>query len=151
MAAAKERKQAHDAGTTRALCLINTEIGLADNLNQGIQECIKTLALYEVPGRTGQEHPDWSCFDPSERLNLAEDQRELYLLLSHARVRRAHGDPRVVRESLGLLTKAEAVPGLPPSRALWEERARYYALLGDQVQSANAKLKAARIPAQYSA
>ena len=47
----------------------------------------------------------------------------------------------------GLLTKAEAVPGLPPSRALWEERARYYALLGDQVQSANAKLKAARIPA----
>ena len=96
VAAARERKQAHDAGTTRKVCLINTEIGLADNLSQGIKECIRS-ALYEVPGRTGQEHPDWSCFDRTDRLNLAEDQRELYLLLSHARVRRAHGDPRVVR------------------------------------------------------
>ena len=57
----------------------------------------------------------------------------------------------VMRESLGLLTKAEAVPGLPPSRALWEERARYYALLGDQLQSANAKLRASRIPRAFSA
>jgi eukaryotic-like serine/threonine-protein kinase len=147
LAAARDRKQAHEAGTIRALCLVNTEIGLADNLSQGIEECAKTLALYEVPGQSGQEHPDWACFDPAERLRLAEDQRELYLLLSHSRVRRANGEPGVVRESLGLLKRAEAVAGLPPSRALWEERARYFSLLGDHEHAANARLRAARTPA----
>ena len=66
-AAAKERKQAHDEGTVQALCLINTVIDLADNLSQGIEVCEQTLTLYDVPGKPGQEHPDWAYFEPAER------------------------------------------------------------------------------------
>ena len=56
----RRRKQAHDEGTVQALCLINTAIDLADNLSQGIEVCEKTLALYDVPGKPGQDHPDWA-------------------------------------------------------------------------------------------
>jgi serine/threonine protein kinase/Flp pilus assembly protein TadD len=141
-ATARARKQAHDEGTRQALCLTNTVIDLADNLREGIDVCRKTLALYDVPGKPGQEHPDWAYFAPAERLRLAEDQRELLLLLAGALVRRSHGQPDVVRHALGLLERAEAIGGLPPTRALWEDRARYLALLGETSKSEDARRRA---------
>jgi len=146
-AAARERKQTHDSGTVQALCLINTMIDLADNLSQGIELCEQTLVLYDVPGKPGQEHSDWAYFEPAERLRLAEDQRELFLLLAGARVRQSHGQPQVVRQALSLLDRAEAIPGLPPTRALWEDRARYLAMLGEQAQSEAARRQAEQTPA----
>ena len=146
-AAARERKQSHDAGTVQALCLINTAIDLAENRRQGIEVCEQTLALYEVPGQTGQEHPDWAYFDLADRRRIAEDQRELYLLLAGARVRESQGQPEVVRPALGLLERAEAIAGLPPTRALWEDRARYLAMLGEQAQSQVARRQAEQTPA----
>jgi serine/threonine protein kinase/Flp pilus assembly protein TadD len=146
-AAAGERKRAHDQGTAQALCLINTAIDLADHLSQGIDVCQKTLSLYEVPGRPDQDHPDWACFEPSERRRLAEDQRELFLLLAGARVRQSRGRPEMVRHALHLLERAEAIGGLPPTRALWEDRARYLAMLGELAQSQAARCQAEQTPA----
>jgi eukaryotic-like serine/threonine-protein kinase len=146
LVAAKDRKLAHDEGTVQSLCLINTVIDLADNLSQGIEVCKKTLALYDVPGKPGKEHPDWALIEPAERRRLAEDQRELFLLLAGARVRQSHGQPAVVRQALGLLARAEAIANLPPTRALWEDRARYLAMLGEQEQSQIARRQADQTP-----
>ena len=100
-AQARERKRAHDAGTVRALCLVNTTLGRQDHLRQGIAVCEQTLALYHPPdGRPCEEHPDWTRLAPAERRQLAEDRRELLLLLAGARVRLARGDrPTLVRLS----------------------------------------------------
>lgn len=147
LAAAKERRQAHEEGVVQAHCLANTTAGPIDNLPEGISVCERTLALYETPGEPGRDHPDWAYFAPEERRRLAEDQRELYLLLAGARVRQAHGQPEVVRQALDLVERAEAVGGLPPTRALWEDRARYLALIGEREESQAALRRAERIPA----
>ncbi len=144
---ARERKQTHDAGMRRSRCLINTVIGLADNLSQGIDECEKTLALYEVPGKPGAEHPDLAYLSIQERRQLAEDRRELLLLLVGARVRRAHGDRDVVRRSLALVERANAISDLPPSRALCEERAYFLGLLGEHEKAEAAHRHALHMPA----
>ncbi|MGC8641024.1 MAG: protein kinase domain-containing protein [Isosphaeraceae bacterium] len=148
LATARERKQAHDEGTVKALCLINTAIDLVDNLSQGIDVCEQTLGLYDVPGKPGRDHPDWALFEPVERRRLAEDQRELLLLLAGASVRQARGRPEVVQQALGLLEHAEAIGGLPPTRALWEDRAHYLALLGKQEESQAARHRAEKTPAR---
>jgi tetratricopeptide (TPR) repeat protein len=146
-ATAIARKQAHDEDMTQALCLTNTVIDVADNLSKGIEVCRKTLALYDVPGKPGQEHPDWAYFAPSERLRLAEDQRELLLLLAGALVRQSHEQTEVVRHALDLLHRADAIGGLPPTRALLVDQARYLALLGETSKSEDARRRAEQTPA----
>ena len=54
--------------------------------------------------------------EPGERRQLAEDHRELLVLLAGARVRLAPGDRPTLLGSLALLDQAEAIRGLPPSR-----------------------------------
>src|SRR5262249_12131855 len=58
VASARERKRAHDQGMTKALCLVNTTLGLEDHLRQGIAVCERTLDLFGAPG-TGrlEDHP----------------------------------------------------------------------------------------------
>jgi tetratricopeptide (TPR) repeat protein len=46
---------------------------------------------------------------------------------------------------LSLLDRAEAVAGLSPSRALWEDRALYLERLGEAVEAGQARARAARI------
>jgi tetratricopeptide (TPR) repeat protein len=46
-----------------------------------------------------------------------------------------------------LLDRAGAIPGLPASRALWHDRARYLALLGQADEAAAARQKAEQVPA----
>ena len=131
-AQARERKRAHDSGTLKALCLVNTTLGRRDHLRQGIAVCEQTLALYELPdGRPCDEHPDWTCLAPEERRQLAEDRRELMLLLAGARVRLAKGNRQTLLRALAMLDEAEAIPGLGPSKALWLDRASYWSQLGD--------------------
>ena len=48
---------------------------------------------------------------------------------------------------LGLLEQAEAIGGLPPTRALWEDRAHYLALLGKQEEARAARRRAEQTPA----
>ena len=145
----RDRLAAHDAGTTEALTLVNTVIEREDLLRQGLAVCERTLALYDPPpGSARGKHPDWARLGPDERRRVAEDRRELLLLAAGARVLLAPGDRRALREALARLDKAEVVPGLQPSRALWNDRARYFSLLGDADGARDAQRRADQTPAR---
>ncbi len=147
-AQAEERKRAHDAGAVRAMCLVNTILGRQDHVRQGIAVCEQTLALYQSPdGRPCDEHPDWIRLAPDERRQLAEDRRELLLLLAGARVRMVPGDRPTLVRALALLDDAEAIRGLTPSKALWLDRASYLSQLGETEKAAAARDRAGAIPA----
>ncbi len=147
-AQARERKRAHDAGAVRALCLVNTTVGRQDHLRAGIAACEQTLALYDLPdGRRREAHPDWINLAADDRRQLAEDQRELLLLLAGARVRLAPDDRPTLIRSLSLLDEAEAIPGPTPSRALWLDRASYLDQLGQAGRARIARDRAGTIPA----
>ena len=144
---AQERKRNYEAGTMRALCLVNTTTGLQEHLPKGMTVCEETLALYGIlSADVWQEPADWLQLSTENRNRLAEDARELLLLLASARVRVASKDHSVVRQALTLLDRAEAIPGLALSRALWLDRARYLALLGETPQSQKVQQRAEEIP-----
>jgi serine/threonine protein kinase/Flp pilus assembly protein TadD len=131
-AQSQERKRAYQDGATRVLMLVNANTDLRDHTRQGLAVCEKTLALYGVLDRDDwQDHPDWRWLDDADRRRLGEDTRELLQLLARARVRLSPGDPAVLRDALALLGRAEAIDGLPPSPALWHDRADYRRQLGD--------------------
>jgi serine/threonine protein kinase/tetratricopeptide (TPR) repeat protein len=141
---ADERKRAFEAGTQRALCLVNTTAELSDHLRPGQEACADALALYGVLDRDDwQAQPAWQRLSPEERLRLGEDARELLLLLAWSKARAAGKEPEGLRAALRLLERAEAVEGLPPSRALWEDRARYLEQLGEAEQARQAHQTAA--------
>jgi serine/threonine protein kinase len=143
---AEERKRAYEAGTVRALCLVNTTTEVQDHLRQGLAVCEETLGLYGVLDRDDwQEHPDWQRLGADERRRLAEDTRELLLLLAWARVRTAPEDREAARRALALLDRAEGIDGLPPSRALWEDRAVDLDRQGDTAGARAARARAERI------
>ncbi len=101
-----------------------------------------------MPGEgPGAEPPDWSRLSPAERLQVAEDRRELLLLLAGARVRLAPRDEPTLRRSLVLLDRAEKIRGLAPSKALWLDRASYIEQLGESGKAAEARRQAEAIPA----
>jgi tetratricopeptide (TPR) repeat protein len=145
---ARDRLAAHEAGTDQALTLVNTVIERQDLIRQGLAVCHRTLALYDPPaGSARNEHPDWVRLGPDQRRRVAEDRRELLLLAAGARVLLAPGDRRAVRAALAELDRAEAIPGLEPSRALWNDRARYLSLLGNGAGARAAQRRAGATPA----
>jgi tetratricopeptide (TPR) repeat protein len=73
---------------------------------------------------------------------LAEDRRELLLLLADARVRLAGGSRESAAQALDLLDRAESIAGLPPSRALWLDRGRYFALRAETERAESARRRA---------
>ncbi len=152
---ALQRKAQFEAGAVRSLCLVNTTADLADHVRQGLPVCEKTLSLYGVLDRDDwAEHPDWQALSPPERGQLAADVRELLLLLARARVdvasRRQPASKadvnEALRSALALLDRAAAIPGLPPSAALWEDRARYHERLGEAAAADDARQKARALP-----
>ncbi len=129
---ARDRRAAFEAGTLRALCLVNTAAEFDNPSDEGVRVCEETLALYDVLGRPDwQQQPDWLRLRPDERRRFAENARELLLLLAWGRVRTAPEDPAVLREAVDLLARAEAVGDLPPSRAIRAARADFLERLGD--------------------
>ncbi|WP_074307368.1 protein kinase domain-containing protein [Singulisphaera sp. GP187] len=145
-AQARDRKRAHDSGVLQCQGLVNTILGDDTHLRQGIAVCEQTLALYALAdGRSAQEHPDWVRLAPAERLTLAEDRRELLLLLAGARVRLAPNDPRELQAALALLDRAEALHGLKRSKALWLDRAAYLDQLGNHDEAKTAQRLADQI------
>jgi eukaryotic-like serine/threonine-protein kinase len=144
----RERIRLHDAGVQQALCLINTRLQLVDHLREGIAACERTLALFGADGsRPWTESSDWLRMEPELRQRLAEDRRELLMLLAGARMRLAGESTVAARDALGLLAQAEAIPGLPPSRALLLDRARYLKLCGQKESARLAARQAAETPA----
>jgi serine/threonine protein kinase/tetratricopeptide (TPR) repeat protein len=141
---AHDKLQKHDAGTLRALCLVNVADAHDENLRRGAEVCEKTLDLFGVlDGSDWTNDPAWRHLSAPERARLAENTRELLLLLAWARYYGAPDDRAMLRDSLALVDRAEAVPGLDPTPALLEERAFYLAKLGD-VDGAEAARAAAR-------
>ncbi len=150
-ARAQDKKRAYESGTVRALCLVSTTSDLRDHLAEGVAVCEKTLGLYDILERPDwQQGADWQRLDPDERERLGQDTRELLLALARGRARGAPADAAVGRPALALLDRAEAIHGLPPSRALWEDRAAYLERLGDGAAAKAAREKAAGIqPATF--
>jgi eukaryotic-like serine/threonine-protein kinase len=145
---AAQRVRAHDAGVLRALCLVNTRLDMSENLQEGVAECERTLGLFGAPeDPTWDRRPMWLRIAPEVRRRLAEDRRELLLLLADARVRLAGGSSESAVQGLKLLEEAEAIAGLAPSRALWLDRARYYSLRGDAERADSARRRALTTPA----
>jgi serine/threonine protein kinase/Flp pilus assembly protein TadD len=141
---ARERHKAYRDGTARALCLVNTTTGRPEHVREGLAVCEQTLGLYNLLAEEHwQEPPDWARLGPAARAEVAEDARELLLLLAWARARNAPGDAGVLRANLGLLDRAEQIEGLAPSAALCEDRAIYLDELGDKAGAAAARKKAA--------
>ncbi len=161
-AQAQERKRAYENGTLRALCLVNTTTDLHDHLRQGQAVCEETLALYGALDRDDwQEDSDWQRLTAGERRRLAEDTRELLILLAWARVRSAGSDrnqavqrtdahesahyQQALRGALALLDRAQAIGDLSPSRALWEDRALYLEQLHDMAGAKAARERARQL------
>jgi tetratricopeptide (TPR) repeat protein len=136
-----ERDRQFDEGVRRALCLVNTTTDLpgSDHLAQGIAACEQTLALYGVlTSDQWQENESWRRLASVER---EENARELLLLLARGRVQQTPDDPQTLHGALRLLDKAEALR-LPPTPALWEDRADYLEGLGAKQQAHAARVKA---------
>jgi tetratricopeptide (TPR) repeat protein len=132
VAQAEDSARCFREGAVRALCLVNTTTEVRDHLAQGAAVCEQTLGLFDVLGREDwQRGGAWRRLDAGERARLGEDVRELLILLAGARVRAAPGEEVALREALRVLDRAQAVEGLPPSHALWAERAGYLERLGD--------------------
>jgi tetratricopeptide (TPR) repeat protein len=145
-AQAREREQTYADGTVRALCLVNTASDLHEHLPQGVAVCEQTLGLYGVLDRTDwQAHTAWERLPPAAQRRLAEDTRELLLLLAWARVRLGAGDKETLRQALALLDRAEAVRGLEPSKALCRDRADYLSQLGEAERARSARAEAERL------
>lgn len=160
---ATQRRQTFETGTVRAQCLINTTSELQDlslsalpgldHLRQGMNMCESTLALYEVLDREDwQQHPAWQRLDEDEQRRLSEDTRELLLLLAWARVleydrqgaseKSPEARAEVLRQALALLDRAETIPGLEASAALWLDRGFYLLELQDPAGAEAAYRKA---------
>jgi len=137
-----QRDREFDEGVRRALCLVNTTTDLpgADHVAQGVGACEETLALYGV-----LTDDDWQEGDLWRRLasvEREENARELLLLLARGRVQQAPDDQQMLRGALRLLDKAEALRRLPPTPALWEDRADYLDRLGETQQAQAARRQA---------
>jgi tetratricopeptide (TPR) repeat protein len=191
---ARDVKHVFEQAHQRALCLINTTTDLGDHVRQGRAECERALGLYGVLERDDwQDHPLWRRLPAADRERMAEDVRELLLLLARARTYLTAAEagpvPRTagafllpllpspggpaggaaslaaaqalagpeaerlraaadaaLRDALLLVGRAEAVHGLPPSAALWEDRADYLERLGDAAGSWAARDRAQQIP-----
>jgi serine/threonine protein kinase/Flp pilus assembly protein TadD len=145
---AKKRKQAYEDGIARVLYLVNTTQELRDDhIEAGLAACKETLALYDILEREDwQQHPDWRRLDTADQQRLAEDTRELLVLLAWARVRQTPEDPAVLRDALVLLDRADAVQDLSPSPAVWQYRGFYFDHLKQPEQARAARQRARELP-----
>ncbi len=84
-AEARELQQHFERGTLKALCLINTHSDNRDHAAEGRQICQETLGLFNILNNPDwQLQPAWNHLTHSEQHKLAEDARELLLLLAGA-------------------------------------------------------------------
>jgi serine/threonine protein kinase/Tfp pilus assembly protein PilF len=127
-AEARERYGNFVKRAERARCLLNTTNDLYDHLPDGITVCEQTLGYYGLlEGNRLEDHPTWQRLGREDRLQVAEDARELFQLLARARVKTASPDSEnaTLERALFLLDQAEAIGGSARGPALWEDRANY--------------------------
>src|SRR5262249_6866051 len=103
--------------------------------------------LYGIlDGDDWQADPDWQRLTEPDRRRLLEDTRELLLMLAWTRARSGPDPVQSAREALSLLSRAESINELPPSPALWLDRAAYLEQLGDLPGARAAQDTAHRTP-----
>src|SRR4051794_41898796 len=106
----------------RALCLVNTTLGDADFLRQGVAVCEETLALYgPEAGRPREEHPNWAALAPTQRHRLPGGPRRPPPRLAGGGRRPGPGGQTGVCRGRGRLPPAEEnrrlpTPPAPPPR-----------------------------------
>ena len=142
----RERRQEFDKLKTRAYCLVNTTSDLQDNLHEGVQILNSALGLYGVLDQADwQDQQAWQRLGAEERCVVAEDTRELLLLLAWATVKTRAADPSALREALALLDRAAAIRDVASSPALARDRAHYLHLLGEAEQARLAAAEAEQL------
>jgi tetratricopeptide (TPR) repeat protein len=105
------------------------------------------LDLYGAADRADwQEQPAWRRLDPPTRRRLAEDVRELLLLLAQSQVHRERSSRESLTEALALLDRAADLRDLPPSPAVFRDRAVYLEALGRGDEAREAREAAAHTP-----
>lgn len=130
-AQARERKRAFEAEALRALCLVNTVDDLQSHWPEGHAACRVALGHYHVLTDTEwQQRAEWRAHTVEERKSLAAQVRELLQLYAWGHVRQSGEQEQAIAEALGWLSRAEAIAELPPSPALWLDRASYLERLG---------------------
>lgn len=147
-AEARELLQQFDNGTLKALCLVNTHSDLRDHAEQGRRVCEETLSLFGIlDDPNWQERSIWKRLNESEQHKLAEDARELLLLLAgtdsenlESQISNSEVSP------LALLDRAEAIRDLPPSAAVWRTRAALLRKLGETQRAEEANRRADELP-----
>ncbi len=131
-----------------ALCIVDTVIETDDTRQEGIAACKVALAIYQSDQNPEwQQRPVWSRLPLRDRPAVTETMREVLMSLASAQVRTSQPKPADIHESLRLLDIAESLPDLPPSKALWLDRARYQSLLNLEEKSRQSLAKAETIPA----
>jgi len=146
-AAAQDRRRSFESLALQALRLGNTQDDLHALAPEGPDVIRAALALYGADERDDwQDDPDWRRLDGETRHRLAEDVRELLLLLAWAQTRQQDSSPDSLHEALGLLDRAAAVRGLKASPALAQDRATYLEALGEAERAKVAREEAARTP-----
>jgi serine/threonine protein kinase/Flp pilus assembly protein TadD len=144
---AQDRRRDFEALALKALRLGNTRDDLRAPAPEGPDVIRAALALYGAAERDDwQEQPAWRRLDDESRRRLAEDVRELLLLLAWARTYQERSSPESLREALALLDRAAAVRDLPPSPVLALDRAGYLEGLGRGDEARAARDEAARVP-----
>lgn len=142
-AEARELAQRFERGTLKALCLVNTHSDLREHADEGRAICEQTLGLFGVlDDAQWHERPLWKRLNAADQRKLAEDARELLLLLASANSENLKSQT----SSLALLDRAEAIRELPPSAAVWRARAALLRQSGDSDQADEAEKRANAIP-----
>lgn len=147
-AEARELKARFERGLQQALCMVNTHSALQDHAERGSKLCEETLALYGILDRSDwQQQPAWYRLSSVEQARLAEDARELLLLLA---LGRSTGGPAEHKSGLRYLDLAASIPNLKPSAALLLTEAMLLRKL-EQFDLADQKERAAAALAPASA
>jgi serine/threonine protein kinase/predicted Zn-dependent protease len=145
---AQDRRREFDERAQLALRLGSTRDDLRGVAPEAPDVIRAALDLYGVTKDADwQEQPAWRRLGADLRGRMAEDVRELLLLLAWAQTRReTPSSAESLREALALLERADAVRGLKPSTAVARDRALYLEALGHGDEARAAREQADRIP-----
>ncbi len=147
-AEARELQRRFEEGTLKALCLVNTHSDLRDHAERGRQICEETLSLFGIlDDPNWQDRSIWKRLNENEQHKLAEDARELLLMLAGADSKNLKSEISNLKSSpLALLDRAEAIRDLPPSAAVFRARAVLLRQLGEIERAAEADRRANELP-----
>ncbi len=135
----------------RCQLLLNTASGPSSHLGRGLEEAERALAPYRVLSDSKWSRAAMVRLLPAEEQTaLREEVSELLLLTTRARVASARSRSEPVRrkallEAVARLSLAERIDPRP-SAALFEDRARYLAALGEARQARADRDRASQIP-----